>query len=347
MKKIILGTSNLKVSEICLGTMTFGEQNTEKEAHEQLSYAVDNGVNFIDTAELYAVPSRKETQGLTEKYIGTWLNKRQDRDQLIIASKIAGPGEWVNHIRKNPSFSKSHITEAIDKSLARLQTDYIDLYQLHWPERPTNFFGQLGYSHASDQLGTDFQTVLETLKEKVDEGKIRAIGLSNETPWGVMRFVQCAEMFDLPKVVSVQNPYSLLNRTFEVGMSEVMLREQIAMIPYSPLGFGVLSGKYKSGYPMPPNARLTLFGDKLKRYSGPRSWQAMEAYVELAKAHGLSPAQMALAFVNSRDFVTSTIIGATNLKQLKENIESTNITLSTELINAINLIHNNNPNPAP
>ena len=342
-----LGNTNLKVSKICLGTMTWGEQNTEKDAHEQLDYAIDQGINFIDTAELYAVPSRAETQGLTEKYIGTWLKNRKDRDKLIIASKIVGPGEFVQHIRKNPSFSKEHIKDALTKSLDRLQTDYIDLYQLHWPERPTNYFGRLGYNHKSDDYGTDFKIVLEALKEQIDAGKILYVGLSNETPWGLMSFLKVAEQYDLPRMVSIQNPYSLLNRTFEVGLAEIAIREKAGLLAYSPLAFGLLSGKYKRGGMMPPNARLTLFSDRLPRYSKPKAWEAMEKYVELARENNLTPAQMALAFINSRPFVTSNIIGATTMDQLKEDIGSINIELTDDVVKAIEEIHREIPNPAP
>ncbi|MFB6340601.1 NADP(H)-dependent aldo-keto reductase [Saccharicrinis sp. FJH62] len=340
-----LGKTGLKVSKICLGTMTWGEQNTEQEAHEQLDYAIDNDINFIDTAEMYSVPSRPETQGSTERYIGSWLKNRYDRNKLIIASKIAGPG--MEHIRKSPSFSRIHLNEALEKSLERLQTDYIDLYQLHWPERPTNFFGRLGYNHKTDNTGTDFKVVLESLQELIESKKIRYVGLSNETPWGLMSFLKLSEQYNLPRIVSIQNPYSLLNRTFEVGLAEVAIREKAGLLAYSPLAFGLLSGKYKSGGMMPPGARLTLFSDRLPRYSKPKAWEAMEKYVKLAKDNGLTPAQMALAFVNSRDFVTSTIIGATSMDQLKEDIGSINITLSDDILQAIEGIQREIPNPAP
>ncbi|MFC0876090.1 NADP(H)-dependent aldo-keto reductase [Saccharicrinis sp. FJH2] len=340
-----LGKTGLKVSKICLGTMTWGEQNTEQEAHEQLDYAIDNDINFIDTAEMYSVPSRPETQGSTERYIGSWLKNRHDRNKLIIASKIAGPG--MEHIRKSPSFSRTHLNEALEKSIERLQTDYIDLYQLHWPERPTNFFGRLGYNHKTDNTGTDFKVVLESLQELIESKKIRYVGLSNETPWGLMSFLKFSEQYNLPRIVSIQNPYSLLNRTFEVGLAEVAIREKAGLLAYSPLAFGLLTGKYRSGGMMPPGARLTLFSDRLPRYSKPKAWEAMEKYVKLAKDNGLTPAQMALAFVNSRDFVTSTIIGATSMDQLKEDIGSINITLSDDILQAIEGIQREIPNPAP
>ena len=340
-----LGNTEVSVSKICLGTMTWGEQNTEEDAHEQLNYAIENDINFIDTAEMYAVPSRPETQGLTEQYIGSWLKKRHDRNKLIITSKIAGPG--MDHIRKSPSFSREHIHDAIHKSLDRLQTDYIDLYQLHWPERPTNFFGRLGYKHKVDEIGTDFKIVLESLQELIEEKKIRHIGLSNETPWGMMSYLKLSEQYNLPRIVSIQNPYSLLNRTFEIGLAEIAIREKAGLLAYSPLAFGLLTGKYKSGGMMPPGARLTLFMDRLPRYSKPKAWEAMEKYVKLTKNNGITPAQMALAFVNSRDFVTSTIIGATSMTQLKENIESINISLSDDVLQAIEEIQREIPNPAP
>lgn len=346
MKYTHLGDTALKVSKICLGTMTWGEQNTEREAHEQLNYAVENGVNFIDTAEMYAVPSRAEVSGLTEKYIGTWLKTRKDRDKLVIASKIVGPGKNVRHVRKKATFSKAHLTEALNGSLKRLQTDYIDLYQLHWPERPTNYFGRLGYEHVSDEIGTPFNEIIETLKGFMDQGKIRYYGLSNETPWGTMAFIREAEKYGLPKPVSVQNPYSLLNRTYEVGMAEISIREKAGLLAYSPLAFGLLSGKYRNGA-SPANARITLFGHKLQRYNGMLTHRAADLYTQIAETHGLSPAQMALAYVNSREFVTSNIIGATTMEQLKENIGSIELMLLEEVLEKIEEVHQLIPNPAP
>ncbi|MCB9033720.1 MAG: NADP(H)-dependent aldo-keto reductase [Chitinophagales bacterium] len=341
-----LGNTNIKVSKICLGTMTWGEQNTEQEAHEQLEYATNNQINFIDTAELYAVPAKAETQGRTETYIGTWLNKRKKRDDLIIASKVAGPGAFVQHIRKNPSFTKAHITEALHNSLKRLQTDYIDLYQLHWPERPTNYFGSLGYRHKSDDAITNFQETLETLQGFIQEGKIRYIGLSNETPWGMMQYLNYAEKYNLPKIVSIQNPYNLINRTFEIGLSEMAIRESVGLLAYSPLAGGLLTNKYLGGN-KPNGTRYTLFPNYFTRYSHPNTMKAVEKYGTLAKEINLSLAQMALAFINTRDFLTANIIGATSVEQLKENINTINIQLSDDAYKAIEQIHLEFPNPAP
>jgi len=327
MEYNLLPNTNINVSKICLGTMTWGEQNTEAEAHEQLDYAINHEINFIDTAELYAVPAKSETQGRTETYIGTWLNKRKKRDDLIIASKAAGPGAFVKHIRSGPKFNKEHLTEALNNSLKRLQTDYIDIYQLHWPERPTNYFGVLGYQHKSDDPITDFRETLTVLNDFIKEGKIRYIGLSNETPWGTMQYIRIAEKENLPKVITIQNPYSLINRTFEIGLSEISIREQVGLLAYSPLGGGLLSNKYLGGK-KPEGARYTLWANYFTRYSHPNTMKAVEKYGELAQQNGLSLAQMALAFVNTRNFLTANIIGATSIAQLKENIDSINISLS-------------------
>ncbi|GLQ29774.1 NADP(H)-dependent aldo-keto reductase [Litoribrevibacter albus] len=340
-----LGNTQLKVSALCLGTMTFGEQNTAEEAFEQLAYAVSQGINFIDTAEMYPVPPMASTQGDTERIIGQWLAGRKDRDQLIIASKIAGPADWLTYIRGGSRFNQTHIEEAINGSLKRLQTDYIDLYQLHWPDRNTNFFGQLGYQHDSNEQRTPIEETLRALESAVKAGKIRYIGLSNETPWGVMSFLKAAEQFDLPRIMSVQNPYNLLNRSYEVGMAEVSIREKAGLLAYSPLAFGVLSGKYLNGQ-RPEKARLTLF-DRFTRYASSQAETATQGYVDIAKKHGISPVHMALAFVTSRDFVTSNIIGATSMAQLKENIASMDVTLSQELLADINALHAENSNPCP
>ncbi len=343
MKYTTLPGTDIRVSKICLGSMTWGEQNTEEEGHQQLNYAMDQGINFIDTAELYSVPANKKTQGSTERIIGTWLKKTNKRDEVVIATKIVGPRDFVNHIRTG-GFTKAEFIDAIHKSLKRLQTDYIDLYQLHWPERNTNFFGVRGYTHdEAEQWEDNFGEVLSCLQDFVAEGKIRQIGLSNETPYGVMRYVEEARK-GAPKMITVQNPYNLLNRKDEVGLTEVLHRENIGHLPYSPLGFGQLTGKYLEE--TPKNARVTLF-PQFSRYHNEKSFEATRAYNEIAKKHGISLTQMALAFVNDRPFVTSTIIGATSLDQLKENIGSIDITLSDAILDEIEAVHENNPNPAP
>ncbi len=347
MKYRQLGHTDIDVSVIGLGTMTFGEQNTEAEAFEQMDYALAQGVNLFDTAELYSIPPRPETYGATETIIGRWLKARGTRDRIVLASKIAGPGEsWVDHIRGGRTrFDRKHIEAALEGSLRRLQTDCIDLYQLHWPERKTNFFGQLGYTPETDEDFTPFAETLAALAAQVQAGKIRYIGLSNETPWGVMRFLAAAEQLGLPRVVSVQNPYSLLNRSYEVGLAEVSWREGCGLLAYSPLGFGVLSGKYLHGA-RPEGARITRWPD-YTRYSNPQAEAATAAYVQLARDHGLDPAQMALAFVNTRPFLTSTLIGATNMDQLQANIASIDIELPASVIEGIEAIHRAHPNPSP
>ncbi|WP_074406912.1 aldo/keto reductase [Aquimarina megaterium] len=343
MKYTTLPGTDIRVSKICLGSMTWGEQNTEEEGHQQLDYAIDKGVNFIDTAELYSVPANKETQGSTERIIGTWLKKTNKRNEVVIATKIVGPRDFVNHIRTG-GFTKAEFTDAIHKSLQRLQTDYIDLYQLHWPERNTNFFGVRGYIHDEAERWEDnFGEVLSYLQDFVVAGKIRQIGLSNETPYGVMRYAEEARK-GAPKMITVQNPYNLLNRKDEVGLTEVLHRENIGHLPYSPLGFGQLTGKYLEE--TPKNARVTLF-PQFARYHNEKSFEATRAYNEIAKKHGISLTQMALAFINDRPFVTSNIIGATSLDQLKENIGSIDITLSDAILDEIEAVHENNPNPAP
>ncbi|WP_438970479.1 NADP(H)-dependent aldo-keto reductase [Methylophaga sp.] len=343
-----LGKSDLTVSRICLGTMTYGEQNTEREGLEQLDYAVSQGVNFIDTAELYAIPPKAETYGETEKVVGSWLKQRGRRDDIVLASKIAGPGpDWVSHIRKGQTrFDASTISAALNGSLERLQTDYLDLYQLHWPERETNYFGQLGFeAEASEEQLTPIHETLAALEGEVKAGKIRYIGLSNETPWGIMQFLTVAKTYKLPTIVSVQNPYSLLNRSYEVGCAEISHRENIGLLAYSPLGFGVLTGKYLNNA-QPEGARITRW-PHYKRYSNPQAVAATQAYVDLARKHALDPAQMALAFVNSRPFLAANIIGATNMNQLQNNIDSINLDLSQEVLSGIADIHQLYPNPAP
>jgi aryl-alcohol dehydrogenase-like predicted oxidoreductase len=341
-----LGLTGLEVSALCLGTMTFGEQNSESEAHQQLDRAVASGINFIDTAEMYPVPPKAKTQGLTERYIGTWLAKRGRRDDLIIASKVAGPAEWLSYMRDgNIRLDRRNIEAAVESSLQRLQTDYIDIYQLHWPDRKTNFFGQLGYTHPKQEDSVPIQETLEVLMDLVESGKVRHIGVSNETPWGLMKYFQLAEEMDLPRPVSIQNPYNLLNRSFEIGLAEIAHRESCGLLAYSPMAFGVLSGKYLN-QTNPAKARLTLF-DRFTRYTNPQAEWATEQYVELARTHGLEPAQMALAWVTNRPFVTSNIIGATTLEQLDQNLESINIKLDSEVIKGIEDIHQQQPNPSP
>lgn len=340
-----LGRTDLDVSLICLGTMTFGEQNTERDAHEQLDRAVAAGVNFIDTAELYPVPPQGETQGRTEAYIGSWLARRGRRDDLVIASKVAGPTDWCPHIRGSTSHPDARNIEiALNDSLRRLNTDYIDLYQVHWPDRSANFFGKLGYEY-DDSPSLPIEDTLEALARQVEAGKIRHIGISNETPWGTMRYLQLAESRGWPRIASIQNPYSLLNRSFEVGLAEISQREDVGLLAYSPLGFGVLSGKYLDGA-RPEGARLTLF-ERFSRYSNPQGERATAAYVALARDHGLDPAQMALAYVNSRPFVTANIIGATRLEQLESNLASVDLTLSDAVLEGIEAIHQEHPNPCP
>ncbi|MEH6485012.1 MULTISPECIES: NADP(H)-dependent aldo-keto reductase [Pseudomonas] len=340
-----LGKTDITVSALCLGTMTWGEQNSQSEGIAQIDRAKEYGVNFIDTAEMYPVPPRAETYTKTEQIIGEYFKQRGDRADWVLASKIAGPGNGIDYIRDGQlKHNRQHIREAVDASLKRLQTDWIDLYQLHWPERPTNFFGQLDYKHQESQF-TAFEETLDALAEQVKAGKIRHIGLSNETPWGTMEFLKLAESRNLPRCVSIQNPYSLLNRTFEIGLAEVAIREQCGLLAYSPLAFGMLSGKYENGA-RPADARLTLFS-RFARYSNPQAVAACSRYVALAKEHGLDPAQMALAFVTARPFVTSNIIGATTMEQLESNLASSELTLSSEVMEGIQAIHTAQPNPAP
>jgi aryl-alcohol dehydrogenase-like predicted oxidoreductase len=345
-----LGNTGVEVSLIGLGTMTWGEQNTEREAHEQIDYALDHGVTLIDAAEMYPVPPRPETQGSTERYIGTWLAQhRSAREKIVLATKIAGPARQPHnprHIRgEGNQFDRKNLTEALNDSLKRLQTEYVDLYQLHWPDRSTMTFGRGAYPWVEDAYTVPIEETLSVLAEFVKEGKVRHIGVSNETPWGVAQFLRAAEKLDLPRIVSIQNPYSLLNRTFEAGLSEFTHRDGVGLLAYSPLAFGWLSGKYEGGA-RPAGARITLF-ERFQRYSKPQSLQAISRYVELAKHHGLSPAQLALAFVNSRPFMTSNLIGATSLAQLKENIASVNVKLSPEVLAEIDALHERQPNPAP
>jgi aryl-alcohol dehydrogenase-like predicted oxidoreductase len=341
-----LGRTDLAVSLLCLGTMTFGEQNTESQAHEQLDCALDAGINFIDTAEMYPVPPRGETQGLTETYVGNWLKRRGNRDQVVLATKVSARADWIIHIRAGKQrLDRPNIEQALNESLQRLQTDYVDLYQIHWPDRNTNFFGKLGYEYGDDGDAVPIDETLGVLADLVKAGKIRYVGVSNETPWGVMAYLRAAERLDLPRIVSIQNPYSLLNRTFEVGLAEIAHREDVGLLAYSPLGFGMLSGKYLDGA-RPEGARLTLF-ERFDRYSNPQAEAATRAYVDLALRHGLDPAQMALAYVNSRPFLTANVIGATTLEQLQSNLASTDLELPGEVLEGIEAIHKSQPNPSP
>lgn len=340
-----LGNTDIDVSAICLGTMTFGSDQSEADAFQQMDYAVEQGVNFFDGAEMYPIPTSADYQGRNEEIIGSWLKARQNRDKVVIATKVTGPGEMVSYIRPDMGLDRRNIREAITNSLCRLQTDYIDLYQLHWPDRATNFFGQLNYTHQPEKDGTPILETLNVLQELVNEGLIRHVGLSNETAWGTMKFLQLAETHELPKCVSVQNPFSLLNRTAEISLTEVLHREGVSLLPYSPLGFGVLSGKYLNGA-RPEEARITRH-PTYARYLNEQGQLATQAYVDLAKAHGLDPAIMALAWVNSRPYVSSNIIGASNLAQLKDNISSVSVTLSDQLLSEIEAIHARYPNPCP
>jgi len=345
MEYTSLPNTNIKVSKICLGTMTWGNQNTEAEGFSQMDYALERGVNFFDTAELYPVPATKETQGQTSKIIGNWLKKSNNRDKVILASKIAGPGDYTAHIRTT-GFGGTSIQEAIELELQRLQTDYIDLYQLHWPERHTNTFGVRDFKPSSNDPWLDnFNEVLHKLNNLVKAGKIRAYGLSNEKGWGTMRYAEEVRKDNLPKISTIQNAYSLLNRVFEGDLAEISLRENIGLLAYSPLAFGVLSGKYIKGTAA-DNARLNLF-PRFARYSSAQSTEATKQYLDLANDIGISLTTLSLAFVNQRPFVTSNIIGATNLEQLEENINSIETKLSEDTLARINEIHAKIPNPAP
>ncbi len=347
-----LGNSDLNGSKVCLGTMTFGDQNTQSEAHEQLDYAVAQGINFIDTAEMYPVPPKAETYTRTETIIGHWL-KNQTRDQLIIGSKISGPNRGLGWIRNNAfSLDRATIRSALHDSLKRLQTDYVDLYQIHWPERNVPLFGQYQFDAANeiDVNGNEKQWVsihsqLETLAELVKEGKIRAIGLSNEQPWGLMEFVRCAKQYNLPHIATLQNSYNLLNRNIDFGISEICYRESISLLAYSPLAFGHLSGKYVDN----PEAsgRVTLFRGYAQRYTKPNVMAACEAYTQLARANNLTPTQLALSFVMHRWCVASTIVGATSMAQLQENVAAYQVKLSPETLKEIDAIHLRFTNPAP
>ena len=333
-----------EVSKICLGTMTWGQQNTEAEAHKQISYALERGINMLDAAEMYPVPPRADTQGRTEEYIGTWFKKTGLRDSYVLATKAAGPNPEFHYLRGGPRFTKDQLIEAVNGSLRRLQTDCIDLYQLHWPDRYTNFFGQRGYFHR-EQLETPIEETLRALEEIIQSGKVRAIGLSNETPWGTMKFLEFADREGLPRVESIQNPYSLLNRTYEIAMAEVSHREDVGLLAYSPLGMGLLTGKYRNGA-RPKGSRMVVF-ERFTRYEGAETWEAAERYLQLADDHGINPTHMALAFVNTRPFVISNIIGATTMEQLKLNIDSLDVVMSKDVLKGIEAVQQAVPNPAP
>jgi len=340
-----LGTTDLDVSTICLGTMTWGEQNSEEEGFQQMDYALDQGVNFWDTAELYSVPPKEKTFGHTEKIIGNWFNKSKKRENVILASKVSGP--MRSYVRGGGNqYGKKNITEALEGSLKRLQTDYIDLYQLHWPERNTNIFGRLGYKHDDSNEWNDFEDVLENLKKFIDQGKIRYVGLSNETPWGAIKFLEISKKHNLPRMMSVQNPYNLLNRTYEVGLAEISIREKIGLLAYSPLASGYLSGKYRNNK-MPKNSRIALDPVFWSRYDKPNTSNAVDAYYDIAKKYNIDFAQMSLKFCEIQPFMTSVIIGATTMEQLKSNIESVNVKISNEIIKEINEIQKIYPNPCP
>lgn len=338
--------SSLEISTLGLGTMTFGEQNSEADAHAQLDYAISQGINLIDVAEMYPVPPRPETQGLTETYVGNWLAKRGNREKVVLASKVSGPSRNNDSgIRPNQVLDRKNIRQALEDSLKRLQTDHLDLYQVHWPQRPTNCFGTLGYKWTESAPVVTLLETLEALTELQRAGKIRYIGVSNETAFGVMRYLQLAEKHDLPRVVTIQNPYSLLNRSYEVGLAEVTQYEGVELLAYSCLAFGTLTGKYLNGA-KPAGARNTLFS-RFTRYSGEQAQKAIAAYVDIAKRHNLDPAQMALAFVRRQPFVASTLLGATTLEQLKTNVESLHLTLSEEVLAEIEAVHQVYTYPAP
>ena len=340
-----LGNTDLNVSTICLGTMTWGEQNTQDEAFEQMDFALDKGVNFWDTAELYSVPPKEETFGHTETIIGNWFKDRNAREKVIIATKVCGP--MRSYVRGGGNqYGIKNITEALEGSLKRLQTDFIDLYQLHWPERNTNMFGRLGYEHNDDGNWNKFEDILGTLKKFIDAGKIRYIGVSNETPWGTKKFLEISKEKNLPRMMSVQNPYNLLNRTYEVGLAEISIRDKIGLLAYSPLAIGYLSGKYRNNK-IPKNSRLDHDGDFWTRYNKPNAEKAVEAYYQISKKNNIDMAQMSLKFCEIQPFVTSVIIGATTMQQLKTDIESVNVKLTDEIIKEINKVQKIYPNPCP
>ncbi len=339
-----LGNTDLNVSTICLGTMTWGEQNTQNEAFEQMDYSLDNGVNFWDTAELYAVPPKAETYGHTETIIGNWFEKTKKRKEVVLASKVGGPSRKYMRNGEN-SFTGKNLEKALHGSLKRLKTDYIDLYQLHWPERNVNNFGRLGYEHKENDWNK-FEDVLENLKKFIEEGKIRYVGLSNETPWGVMNYLQLAKDKDLPRMMSIQNPYSLLNRSYEVGLAEVSIRENIGCLSYSPLASGYLTGKYRNKQ-FPKGSRMERDFDFWTRYRKPNMEEAVEDYYKISQKFKLDMSQMSIKFCEVQDFMTSVIIGATTMEQLKTNVESVKVNLDSEVIKEINNVQKKYPNPCP
>ncbi len=347
MKYNPLGNTGLSVSSVALGTMTFGEQNNEQQAHRQLSFASDNGINLIDTAELYPAPASKSTTGLSEQYIGNWL-QHQDRSKYVIATKVVGPApkKWIGHIRNGPTLDPAQIEDALHNSLKRLRTDYIDLYQIHWPARNTNYFGKLGYEYGKDKHENPICQTLETFAKLKEHGKIRYIGVSNETPWGLHQYLQSAQQNNYPVIASVQNPYCLLNRTYEIGLAEFAHRSNIGLLAYSPLAGGSLTGKYLTN-PQPENARLTLHKNYFYRYTTESATEAVRQYVEIAHRHQLCPTAMALAFVRQQPFVTSSIVGATSVDQLEINCQSINLELTEEVMKEIQQVHTSNPNPCP
>jgi len=346
MKYKKLGKSSISVSEICLGTMTFGEQTGQKDAHEIMDYALEHGVTFYDTAEMYSVPGRAETQGSSERILGRWMKDGGHRSKVVVATKITGPSTGLSYIRNPLNFHPEQIQEAVEGSLQRLQTDYIDIYQLHWPERKTNTFGRRGFIYdPADPWEDNFLEVLEQMSQLIQQGKIRAFGVSNETPWGLMHFLKLSEVHGKSRPVSIQNPYNLLNRTFEIGLAEIAIRESVDLLAYSPLAFGLLSGKYHEGDPG-PEARLNKFS-VLSRYNSSQAREAAARYIDIAHRFGLTPAQLSLAFVNTRPFVGSNIIGVTSLEQLKENLSSTESVLNSDILEAIEEVHRVIPDPAP
>lgn len=342
-----LGKTGIQVSPLCLGTMTFGAQNTQQEAHEQLSFAIINGINFIDTAELYPGPVSADTTTMTEQFLGNWL-QHQNRDELVIATKVVGPApkKWIGHIRNGPQLSDEQIRKAVDDSLRRLKTDYIDLYQIHWPARNTNYFGKLGYEYGRDKHDSPIHSTMNTLAKLIGSGKIRAAGVSNETPWGLHQYLNAAQDLGCDNIASIQNPYSLINRSYEIGLAEFAHRSDVGLLAYSPMAGGALSGKYLNGNE-PPGARLTLHKNYFYRYTTEKVQQAVEKYTDLARQFGLEPAAMALAFVTQQPFTISTIIGATSIQQLRDNIKSSELSLDKEQLEMIEKIHQARPNPGP